>query len=430
MASDSSRRHGMRVRRLPLLLLQVAIAFASPASFAAVPCDAYATVDGPALSLPGQYPPGRRSLSFEVPPTGTDELRHTSPRSLTLVIWYPAALDGCESASPYRQVLERHAWRPLPAAQIDIDVPSAATEGAPVSQGQRYPVVVLSHGLLGWGSAFTYLGDHLASRGYVVVAIDHRDDLPGPLDPLKSALAFRSADQLATIAALRRWSSDPQHFLHGRIDTDRIALVGYSMGGFGALQTAGQQDPGLKGVVAIAPWGGQSHVGAIDRSALRTLTVPVLFVAGDHDDVSGFQDGIRSLFQEAAGSNRWLLVYQNARHNVGGYPLPAIANQVLELQPFFVDPVWRIGRIQAVNRHFVTAFLDLMLKADATRRTYLEPPTTRSNDGRWPVENPFDLTDPMADSSAAPGFWPGFRRRSALGLELMHLVPGQSKAPQ
>jgi hypothetical protein len=202
------------------------------------------------------------------------------------------------------------------------------------------------------------------------------------------------------------------------------------MGGFGALQTAGQQDPGLKGVVAIAPWGGQSHVRAIDLTALRNLTVPVLFVAGDHDDVSGFQDGTQSLFEGAASTDRWLLVYQNARHNVGGYPLPAIADQVRELQPFFIDSVWRIGRIQAVNRHFITAFLDLMLKADATRRAYLEPPTPRSNDGRWPVENPFDLTDPMADSSAAPGFWPGFRRRSALGLELMHLAPGQSQASQ
>jgi len=110
-----------------------------------------------------------------------------------------------------------------------------------------------------------------------------------------------------------------------------------------------------------------------------------------------------------------LLVYQNARHNVGGYPLPAIANQVLELQPFFVDPVWRIGRIQAVNRHFVTAFLDLMLKGMPRAAPTSNRRLPRSNDGRWPVENPFDLTDPMADSSAAPGFWPGFRRRSALG---------------
>jgi len=430
MARDRSRRDSMRVLHLPLLLLQTALALASPTSVGATLCDAYTTGDGPLLSLPGQYPPGRRSLPLQVAATSNGDSPHASSRSLTLLIWYPAALDGCSSAIPYRQVLGRHAWRPLPASQIDIDVASAATDGAPVSQTQRYPLVVLSHGLLGWASAFTYLGEHLASRGYVVVAIDHRDDLPGPLDPLKSAIAFRSTDQLATIAALRRWSGDPQHFLHGRIDTDRIAVVGYSMGGFGALQTAGREDPGLKGVVAIAPWGGQSHVGAIDSTALRTLTVPVLFVAGDHDDVSGFQDGTRSLFQGAAGSNRWLLVYENARHNVGGYPLPAIADQVPELQPFFVDPVWRIGRIQAVNRHFVTAFLDLTLKSDATRRAYLEPPTTRSNDGRWPVENPFDLTDPMADSSTAPGFWPGFRRRSALGLEMMHLAPEQSLAPQ
>jgi len=186
MTRDHSRRHDMRVRRLPLLLLQAAIALASPASFAAVLCDAYATAT-PALSLPGST----RRPALAVPRGNSHrhgDSRHASPRS-----WL------CWSGIPRHSTdADRRAvsagtgtacMASLPAAQIDIDVPSAATEGAPVSQGS----VTRSwccRTACSLGSAFTYLGDHLASRGYVVVAIDHRDDLPGPLDPLKSALAF------------------------------------------------------------------------------------------------------------------------------------------------------------------------------------------------------------------------------------------------
>jgi predicted dienelactone hydrolase len=201
------------------------------------------------------------------------------------------------------------------------------------------------------------------------------------------------------------------------------------MGGYGALRSAvaagSAPERGLRAIVAIAPFGGQSFVGAFDRTELAAAATPMLFIVGDHDDVSGFADGVDSLFQAVSGSERWMLVYQNARHNVGGYPLPEFAREDLARQSFFIDPVWRVERIQAVNRHFITAFLDLTLKDDASRRLYLEPATAHSNDGRWPPKGSLDLSDPVADVTTAPGFWQGFRRRSALGLELRHFGPGQ-----
>jgi dienelactone hydrolase len=390
-------------------------------------CDAYATYDRPSLAVPGSLPVGRRSLALEVA-APTREGATPSARSLELLVWYPAEIDDCVRAAPYRQALARHAWRPLPSERISFDVPAAAVADAPVAGGARYPLVVLSHGLLGWASALTYLGEHLASRGYVVAAIDHRDDLPTGLDPLKGATVFRPVDQSTAVAALRSADADPRSFLHHSIDAERVAIVGYSMGGYGALKSAvaagsatGQQ---LRAVVAIAPFGGQSFVGAFDRTDLATASTPMLFIVGDHDDVSGFSDGVESLFRSVTGAERWMLTYENARHNVGGYPLPDFARGELAPQSLFIDPVWRIERIQAVNRHFITAFLDLTLKGEANRRTYLEPPAPRSNDGHWPAQGNLDLSDPVADAASAPGFWPGFRRRSALGLELRHLVPG------
>jgi predicted dienelactone hydrolase len=404
-----------------VLLLSATLLLAPDAGFAADACDAYASHDRPQLAAPGEFPVGRRTLTLES--AGGTGPSGATPRSLGLMLWYPASVVGCTGATPWRQTLERHAWRPFATPSVTFDVAAAATPDAPPAAGPPRPLVVLSHGLLGWGSAFTYLGEHLASRGYVVAAIDHGDERPGPADPLRSAMVHRPADQAAAIAALRRWNSDPDHVLHRRIDPERVALVGYSMGGYGALHTASAAGGrgGLRAVVAIAPWGGQSHVRAFDPAVLRGIAAPLLFIAGDHDDVSGFEDGVRTLAAGATGTERWLLTYQNARHNVGGYPLADFAVAAPVFRSFFVDPVWRIDRIQAVNRHFITAFLDLALRDDATRRGYLEPPVARSNDGRWPVADPFDLADPVADAATAPEFWPGFGRRSALGLELQHL---------
>ena len=51
----------------------------------------------------------------------------------------------------------------------------------------------------------------------------------------------------------------------------------------------------------------------------------------------------------------------------------------------FDEPVWRKDRITAINQHFITAFLDLYLKGDQTRRAFLHVPVAHSNDGKWPL---------------------------------------------
>jgi hypothetical protein len=37
----------------------------------------------------------------------------------------------------------------------------------------------------------------------------------------------------------------------------------------------------------------------------------------------------------------------------------------------FDEPVWRKDRITAINQHFITAFMDLYLKGDDSRKAYL-----------------------------------------------------------
>jgi predicted dienelactone hydrolase len=292
----------------------------------------------------------------------------------------------------------------------------------------------------------------------VVAAIDHTDSVAGAVRGFESTLLNRSSDQLFTAQAIGRLAAQPGSFLHGLPDMNKVAIVGYSMGGYGALASAGagyskksallNLVPGgylsdwtadspkfqaidrsaIKAVVAIAPWGAQPPQNAWDREGLAGIHIPSLFIAGDHDDVADFEHGVKPAFEQAVNSERYLLVYENARHNTGGNP-PVPGNVLGYREIEGVDePVWRKERIAAINQHFITAFLDLYLKGIEGRRDYLRVPTVRSNDGKWEVP-----AGPHDDSAYSTGkdahdnlFWKGFQRRWALGLEMYELpaAPG------
>jgi dienelactone hydrolase len=298
-------------------------------------------------------------------------------------------------------------------------------------KGEKFPLVIVSHGYPGSRTFLSYLTENLASKGYVVAAIDHTDSAFGDVKGFASTLLNRSNDQLFTIDALAAKAGESDHFLNGLLDASRIAIVGYSMGGYGALASAGgpyspkgaafklvpggymqpltkaKRNPNLKAMVAIAPWGAQGSDGNWDAAGLAGIHVPSLWIVGDRDDVSVYGDGVKKAFDWTTHSERCMLVYQNANHNVGGNPPPVEALGTLETRAFFDEPVWRKDRLTAINQHFITAFLDLYLKGDESRRSYLHVPVEKSNDGVWP-----DM------------YWKGFQRRWATGME-MHCVAAQ-----
>ena len=158
--------------------------------------------------------------------------------------------------------------------------------------------------------------------------------------------------------------------------------------------------------MAIAPWGAQPPNNNWDSAGLAGLRIPSLFIVGDQDDISGYELGVKRAFDGAVNSNRCLLVFENARHNVGGNPAPPEARLAFPTMESFEEPVWRKDRIAAINQHFITAFLDLHLKGDETRRAYLTVAVPRSSDAK-----------------DAATLWKGFQKRWALGLQLHCVAP-------
>ena len=418
-----------------------------PALFSVPPADA------PELAMRGSYAVGVRTIDLihkdqvdilHISDSGKAPLYD---RPLRIEVWYPAAI-------PHGQKEESIYEMPVPGGHglngsAAFQIVDKALRDAPPATGSRFPLVIVSHGYPGSRYFLSYLTSNLASKGYVVVAIDHTDSLFDGMRGFESTLLNRSNDQLFTVMELGELAQKRENFLHGLVDASNVAIIGYSMGGYGALTSAGagisDSSPllqfvkgylkdwtagsaafraidrnAIKAIVAIAPWGEQPPYKAWDAHGLGEIRIPSLFIAGDRDDVADYANGIKPAFELAVNSERCMLVYENARHNTGGNPAPAGIQLPFATLQAFDEPVWAKERITAINQHFITAFLDLYLKRDREKASFLHVVPERSNDGKWPAPPTLSDTGTFSTGQDANGnvFWRGFQRRWAVGLEM------------
>ncbi len=391
----------------------------------------------PELAFAGPYDVGVSTISaIDHGRLNTTNFITTTERPLVLEVWYPADL----SAPSASKATYKNVTRLQQPFELQGD---AYRDAAPVSNGQ-FPIVLLSHGFTGYRTQMFYLGEHLASHGYVVVGIDHKDSTNAEVfdDDTRasggiSTFYNRARDQQFVLDYFANPDKPlPIAGLKERVDTNNAAIVGHSMGGFGAINTVGgcydfnsgnlkkigvpailanllpfrlnscfagqdKLDPRWKALQVFAPWGGEFDVH--DAQAMEKITVPTFFVAGDQDNTSGFENGVKKLYQQTGSKNNYMMVYVNARHNIAGHPAPAIAfNTDFELG-HYVDPSWDSETINRVIEHMSLAFLDCHVKNDATRCDYL--PKRQDSQQYEGADHKF--TDP----------WPGFPHLWASGLK-------------
>ncbi|MEY1556206.1 alpha/beta hydrolase family protein [Yoonia sp. R2331] len=391
--------------------------------------------DAPALADYGEMAVGVTTRVFtmtdqvDVVNTGPEGEIARADRPLTVEIWYPA-LDNTVPGGQHEAVIRD--------GTTTVMLEGYATRGAvPATQGS-YPLVILSHGYPGNRWLMGWLGENLASKGYVVVSIDHKDSTYSDQAAFGSTLVNRPWDQRYVIDRMAALKDE----IGAITDAENAAVVGYSMGGYGALIYAGAgvtqlatayewgapqgllernmmgttehqslRDDRVKAFVAFGPWG--NNAGFWDASGLSDIHTPLMLIAGEVDDVSGYE-AIRGIFDGATGITRHLLTFEAANHNAGA-PMPAPAesyavNETLGWAPFehYADAVWDNVRMNNVSAHFVTAYLDLHLKGDTEKADYLmlQP---NAADGVWAVDDDGAFTEDHT-------YWTGFGNRTAAGL--------------
>jgi predicted dienelactone hydrolase len=250
------RRRAPRWLAVPGTIILAGLVVLGPVTAWALPVPAFPTPTG-------RYPVGTTVLQWtdaDRPETAT-----TAPndrRTVVAQLWYPAADSGGEHA-PYfgrtpeeaRTVAEGlSSYVGLPGFVLDslaLARTAAVLDAKPLS-GNR-PVVLFSPGLGGVRGQNSVWAIDLASRGYVVVALDHPYDSAAVVlndgTVVRTRVAATGDDDQdrrlgtnwATVRAedlsfaLTRLKTSP---FAGLLDLDRVAVTGHSLGGGAALMAA------------------------------------------------------------------------------------------------------------------------------------------------------------------------------------------------
>jgi dienelactone hydrolase len=167
------------------------------------------------------YPVGVRLL----------RLQRWPGRPLPTLVFYPAAAP---------RMFERPATGPVPGAEPAVG---------------RFPLVLFSHGLTGSPERYAVMLAEWAAAGFVVAAPRYPYTNTFARPYRRADIVNQPADARYVLARMLRLAGQEGDPLRNRIDTDRMAAVGHSAGGYTTtgLFTAGH-DPRIRAGVIMAGW--------------------------------------------------------------------------------------------------------------------------------------------------------------------------------
>ncbi len=325
--------------------------------------------------------------------------------------WYPAAHTGWRAGQQTAPHMERragaHFGSPDGSGHFGYGVPAGAADwaatrthahlNAPAARGTGVrPVVLYSAGLGDPRTWNTSLVEDLASRGYVVVTVDHTYDssevaLPGgrlAASALPELGARPGADIGGLLRKAMRVRVDDVRFVLDRLGDSRhrpalpkgladamdlrhVGMVGHSAGGFTAIR-AMREDRRIDAAVNLdgtmaypGPDGRGSHLSEVSRTGVDR---PFLLMGTDAADSGEYdrQPSWRALWQHSGGWRRnvTLTGSQHGAYTDAAALLPQLARQGVVPWGTVRRDVGTVRGERAVEatRAYVASFLDRFLR--------------------------------------------------------------------
>jgi len=299
--NDSSPDHRQQVILTgaggPLCISQIKESLRGPSVRSALTTKGTAAVPRPT----GPEPVGTRVMRLVDSVRNDPFLENGTKRELMVRFWYPASTNRtCQQAeyTPSRVwgYFSQLMKLPLPAVTTNSCLNSAIADGV-------HPVVVFSHGYTGTFTDYTYIFEDLASRGYVVVSVDHTYEATAVEFPdgrfvrsgfgshlgktlledepsLSLALSVRLDDLKFIAKELMRLNRSTKSPFMGRLDINNVAIAGHSMGGLAAALGV-EKEPRFKAGVII-----DVHDGYVPEDVVAATATPVLLMASGREQWS------------------------------------------------------------------------------------------------------------------------------------------------
>ncbi len=161
--------------------------------------------------------------------------------------------------------------------------------------------VAVSPGFTELQRAINWWGPRLASHGFAVLILDTNEPRDSP--------ELRAEALISAVRLLKAENSRPDSPLNGRIDVNKMAIMGHSMGGGGTLIAANNYSDEIQAAIPFTPWQPEGDFSQI--------TVPTLVIAGAADRIAAVSDhawphyqslphSTTRVYLEVAGGNHFL----------------------------------------------------------------------------------------------------------------------------
>jgi predicted dienelactone hydrolase len=323
----------------------------------------------------GSYKVGRVTYDW----IDTERLNPYAPdastkQELAVWLWYPAAVTPSSQPAEYlpaywRSALEHHQGFLLSRLlSRDLSrVKSHSWSDATVSSRKPpYPLVVLRAGGGALSSDYTSIAEDLASDGYVVVSFDapYRTVVTAFPDGRVAirntqsdfdTMPYKIAEKAAT-QAMRVWvedlkfvlgrlrelnANDPTRRFQGKLDLQKIGIVGHSLGGATAAQFC-HDDAQCKAGIDIdgIPFGSVVQ---------ESLHQPFFFILSDHRKESG-QEAVlvkakmESIYNKLPADTRQQVMIDGANHF-------SFSDQMFTKSPVMMKALQIVGVIGPLDKH-------------------------------------------------------------------------------
>lgn len=217
---------------------------------------------------------------------------------------------------------------------------SSARLSYPCGLSSPAPATTLTGGFTNTKEDMYWLADHLTTHGYIVLTITPNNILGMP--PVWKTAHIAGFGELADENGR---AGSP---VYQKVQLDKRAITGFSMGGGGTLLAAGEMGSGFATAIALAPW-----LGIYSPNYLN-IEEPTM-ILGSANDILALPVAVGSYYESLPSDIvRALAIYRNTDH-FDWYGSGASSEKTR-------------------FRTLVTAWMDWLLKGDGSAQDYFDGP--------------------------------------------------------